>query len=304
MMMWMKNRPKGNTFVHEIEGDGDIIVVIPTADFNGEFATMCRNIIFKGLKIIFVESAEQPDPYFNYAHSVNVGIDVALRYKPKWIVVSNDDMIKVDDVSKLKLELSGIDNSKFDLVLAEPDFQVSTKLMVCEPTFLLIQYRKLLHSLLIKLDSLNSFSKFASIPRRGTYFRKLLNYYFVHKVESLLPEPSFFIRENSRNYKSIFFRPLIKYTNFEAFGIFSYEYLSNCAQLFDEAYINSHEDHDVSLHCSFKNERIGEINYRIKGIGRSSLGGSLPRSMRILASNCYFNTKMRTIVRDMSHKSD
>ena len=69
LIQWMKERPIGIARVHEINGDKDIIVVIPTANFNGDHAIECRNAIFKGLHIIFVESGEIPDPYFNYSCS-------------------------------------------------------------------------------------------------------------------------------------------------------------------------------------------------------------------------------------------
>ena len=117
LIQWMRERPKGVANIHEVDGDKEIIVVIPTADFNGRYARECREVIFKGLHIIFVESGEVPDPYFNYAHNVNVGIKKAMEYSPKWVVVSNDDMYKIDSSSYLLRILSSIDNKEFDYVL-------------------------------------------------------------------------------------------------------------------------------------------------------------------------------------------
>ena len=53
---WMKERPKGSCEIKEGKGEKDIIVVIPTADFEGEYAKRCREKIFKGLHMIFVVS--------------------------------------------------------------------------------------------------------------------------------------------------------------------------------------------------------------------------------------------------------
>ena len=61
LIRWMKERPKGVANVHEVEGYKDIIVVIPTADFNGKYAKECRENIFKGLHMVFVESGEIPN---------------------------------------------------------------------------------------------------------------------------------------------------------------------------------------------------------------------------------------------------
>ncbi|MGC8484002.1 MAG: hypothetical protein ACP5OE_10215, partial [Thermodesulfobium sp.] len=105
---WMKERPKGSCEIREVDGDKNIIVVIPTADFDGKYAKNCREEIFKGLHIVFVVSGKN-NFYFNYAHNCNVGIKKALEYNPKWIVISNDDMKKIDDCKKLIFELRNVD---------------------------------------------------------------------------------------------------------------------------------------------------------------------------------------------------
>jgi len=53
----MKERPKVHYDIIEVEGNKDIIVVIPTADFNEKFAKACRDDIFKGLHMIFMQSS-------------------------------------------------------------------------------------------------------------------------------------------------------------------------------------------------------------------------------------------------------
>ena len=49
LIRWMRERPKGVANIREVEGGKEIIVVIPTADFNGKYARECRENIFKGL---------------------------------------------------------------------------------------------------------------------------------------------------------------------------------------------------------------------------------------------------------------
>ena len=36
LIQWMKERPKGVSYIHEVDGYKDIVVVIPTADLNGK----------------------------------------------------------------------------------------------------------------------------------------------------------------------------------------------------------------------------------------------------------------------------
>ena len=110
LIRWMKERPHGATYIHEVEGDKDIVVVIPTSDFNGKFAKTCRNEIFKGLHMIFVESGGIGDFYFNYAHNCNAGIKKALEYNPKWIILSNDDIEKIHPIELLIKELNNFNN--------------------------------------------------------------------------------------------------------------------------------------------------------------------------------------------------
>lgn len=82
LIEWMAERPKGVANIYEVEGDKDIIVAIPTTDLNGKHAKECRTNVFKSLHILFVESGEVPDPYFNYVQKCNVGIRKAMEYGP------------------------------------------------------------------------------------------------------------------------------------------------------------------------------------------------------------------------------
>ena len=93
LIVWSKRRPHGRAKIYEVSGDKEIIVVIPTADYNGEYAKNCRENIFNGLQMAFVDSGEKGDPYFNYSRNCNIGIEHALKYNPKWIILSNDDVL-------------------------------------------------------------------------------------------------------------------------------------------------------------------------------------------------------------------
>ncbi|MEM4068155.1 MAG: hypothetical protein QXV17_14990 [Candidatus Micrarchaeaceae archaeon] len=96
LIQWMKERPKGRAEIIEVEGDKEIIVVIPTADFNGRYAKECRENIFKGLHNVFVEGGFPKAPRFNYARNCNVDVKKAAEYDPKLVAVSIDDMIKTN----------------------------------------------------------------------------------------------------------------------------------------------------------------------------------------------------------------
>ncbi|MGC8567588.1 MAG: hypothetical protein ACP5M8_08110 [Caldisphaera sp.] len=119
LIKWMRERPKGNYRIVEFNKENnEIIVVIPTMDVNGKFALNCRNEIFKGLHIIFVESGHS-NYYFNYAHNCNAGIKKAMEYNPKWILLSNDDMYKIYDIEILIKELNVAQEKGIDLAFPE-----------------------------------------------------------------------------------------------------------------------------------------------------------------------------------------
>ena len=146
LIQLMEERPKGVANIHEVNGDKDIVVVMPTADFNGKYAKECRDNIFKGFHIIFVESGEIPDPYFNYAHNCNVGIKKAMEYNPRWLVISNEDMKRIDEPQKLKNSLVKFDPDEVDVLFTKesPDRYHSQPTYLGKPNSM----GKVLHRLL------------------------------------------------------------------------------------------------------------------------------------------------------------
>ena len=275
LIQWMRERPKGVANIHEVEGDKDIIVVIPTADFNGKYAKECGDNIFKGLHIVFVESGEKGDFYFNYAHNCNVGIRKAMEYNPEWVVVSNDDISSPFDPEVLKTELLKLKNETIHMVLTKDSIQTSTEMSVCSFT--------LLGLLIYKFFNVTRLNQFVDKNHEIFHISTKINRNFKNR---------YFILADRKNIFNIFIKKLYKYTNFEAFGIFSSLWLRNRQVLFDETYINAHEDQDVSILQNKKPTKIAWINYRIKGIGGVSLESNLQRGLRGVSSDCYFNYKI------------
>jgi hypothetical protein len=92
LIRWMRNRPTAQIKIREVEGDSEVVVVIPTADSEGSFAKRAASL-YKGLHVVLVESRGQ---FFNYARSVNAGLRRAVELSPRWVVVSNDDLLRAD----------------------------------------------------------------------------------------------------------------------------------------------------------------------------------------------------------------
>ncbi|MEM0134277.1 MAG: hypothetical protein QXU18_03500 [Thermoplasmatales archaeon] len=266
LIQWMKERPKGVHTIHEVEGDKDVIVVIPTADYNGKYAKECRENIFKGLHIIFVVSGNG-NFYFNYAHNCNVGIEKAMEYNPKWIVLSNDDMVKIDDINILRNNLESLDSKVVSVVFTEP---------------------------------LGYHSVYNKVTRRNWFLKK----YFILKSETFGKTINLLLDKFSadiaivRNFgfRKYFTAKGYSYVDFIDFNVFSNDFLNENTHLFDENFINEKEDSDLSLSIATNKIISARIKYKIGDLIGSTLGTGPDRDLRSIASTIYFDYKWKNLV--------
>ena len=277
LIQWMIERPNGISKIHEIEGDKDIIVVILTADFEGEYSKKCRDEIFTGLHMIFIESGEKPDPYFNISHNANIGLQKALEYNPKWIIDAGDDMYKIDDVTALVSQLRRIDNSKIDSVFTSPNSYHSTPSFIRTPNlffsptlyFLGIFSRRFRYTykLVLQLKRLNKRIYLARRDYKIGLVPKLINIFL--------------------------FRKLKYFTNMISFAIFSSKFINEFSgSPYDELYINEMEETNLSLLLSQHNSESVFIDYQIGQHVGTSLGNDIVRTLRVLPSYSYFSYKI------------
>jgi hypothetical protein len=266
LIKWMQERPKGIANIHEVDGDKDIIVVIPTADFNGKYAKECRDNIFKGLHIVFVESGGRGDFYFNFAHNCNVGIKRAMEYNPKWIVVSNDDMYKIDDVETLRSELVHL--SQRNVSSPKSKDRDIDAVYTLHPEYG--------NSAPVQLTVPNILWKMVALVLPHSDFvlaQKLLN--------------KFNTKLKWSKVKSIFYKRGYMFINFGSFFIFSGSFVAeNGGKMFDEVYINGVEDVDISINVKVR-ASTATTNYRISAwskehpVGGATLGTGTPRKINV-----------------------
>ena len=264
LIQWMRERPKGVANIHEVEGDKEIVVVIPTADFSGKYARECRDNIFKGLHIIFVESGEIPDPYFNFAHNMNVGIKKAMEYNPKWVVVSNDDMRKKSSPSTLISELNNLNNSDKKAIFVK-NSKVSPRWHISKRTII----SKF-------LDTWKKYRNDSNYFKGVEIFRKFgVSYYFVWGIESL-----FYSHESS-------------YVNTGSFCCYSGIFCNSLeGKIYDETFINSAEDLKLSMLLTKHRQYYSFFKkYDIINIGGATLGSST-RGLRDVSGMVYLNYEL------------
>lgn len=266
---WMKERPKGSVYIHEIDGNKKVIVVIPTANFNGRLARNCRDTIYKGLQIIFVESAEN-DPFFNYAYSCNIGVKKAMKYNPEWVIVSNDDVLESESVEKLLSELHEKDGCDIIFTKPEGDQHSYTVRIGSITRYKTIYY--LVHGLPgLKLKRLETLFLRNFAPFYGIERKRYPTKYFVKQ----------FMQVNNVGSLTILGSNFVKCVN---------------GNIFDETYINGIEDVDLSVSIYIKKSKTSFIDFKLVDMSNSSLGRFWgTRLIRDFTNRAYFSQKLETI---------
>ncbi len=180
--------------------------MIPTADFNGNYAKECRDNIFKGLHIVFVESGGRGDFYFNFAHNCNVGIKKAMEYNPKWVVFSGDDAYKIDSPNILRSQLKEIDNGLVGISHIDPPRSYSGK---SEYVGKRRKFTTIIENLLNRLES-------KRLAANTTKFKGNINI-----IEGPPYISSSIMSKISRMHNKLLYKYIYKYRDFVSFGIFS-----------------------------------------------------------------------------------
>lgn len=255
LIRWFKEKPRGFINTYEIKGPKDVIVVIPTSNFYGQEARVSREKIFKGLHIIFVESGEPQDPYFNYANSCNVGIEIAMKYNPSWIIISKDNMEIVDNTEKLTKEIkeAELNNSESEYLLAQPLFDyISRNAMIVKPRIT----RAIINYFLPKGNSI----------KIGSNILKKFNIKYIPRY--------------TYSFKDRFlYRFLFNYNCYISFGIFKKSFFLRSFKEFG-SYIPFGEDDQLSIFASSSKTKTSYVNYKIKPTAGKVLGTGDARYLR------------------------
>lgn len=269
LISWMRGRPKSEGKIYVEENKiSNIVVVIPTKDIYSNYALECRNVIYKGISQVFVESVKPSDTFFNYAYNVNKGIAYAMRLEPDWIIVSNDDMVCVDPPEKLASELSKFDPSRYDALFTIPEG-------LYHSFFRMIATPNSLYSIVTKLH-----------PNRLRKTRlELWEKFSLRYVDALDKGIDGMISKLLYSNK---FRHILT----GSFTILSRDFVNNISgKVFDDTFINGGEDSDLSLRLIYSG-KYNKINYKITDLVGKSLGTGWERILRNVINEVYLSYKI------------
>ncbi|MCW1312495.1 MAG: hypothetical protein OH338_03645 [Candidatus Parvarchaeota archaeon] len=268
IVLWMKHRPKARIRFYISKGSEKVCVIIPTANHNSIYAKTAKKI-YKGFTIIFVESN---GPYFNFARSVNRGLKYALdKYKFNWVIISNDDIYKIDDIRVLEKELNIANKRSADVLFRE-------KTQTREVNYVYVAKINRILLLIVRAFTKGFSNKY---------------YWYVEKFKI-----RFFVYDKSNKLKFYIFNIIskkkIKLYEEGAFWVLSYNFIKkNKGAIFDETYINGFEDHDLSYRVNTK-YKYDFIKFNLGFYNGKSLGTGKRRVLKDLVNLIYFNYKFCT----------
>ncbi len=251
----------------EVEGNKYAVVVIPTKEVNGKWAKADLEI-FKGLHIIFVVDGKGT---FKISQAINKGVEKALKYNPKWIIISNDDMYKIDDIKKLISELKKSED--YDTLFFPKSNTYSNGTVVAKPF-------------------LQKYIRYVRMGWRKEY-QKIVDRLGI-KYELLDFKDHGFMYSNLAYKKNLF----IKIPNHQgSFIILNAKYVRNVlkGKIFDEIFYNGHED-TYLCYRYLNNSRYKFSNFNIGTYIGKSLGTGINRAFWELANEVYFEYLIRELV--------
>ncbi|TRM84012.1 hypothetical protein DJ522_05520 [Sulfolobus sp. F3] len=259
IIKWMKNRPSAEIKVIKDNTENDVVVVIPTMDVNSGRARQAKSI-FSPLPIVFVESRGK---FFNYARSVNLGVLKAIESHPKWVVISNDDMHKVDNATKLIDELS---TATKGMVLASPSSYHTYRVSIVKP---ISDFVRVMHII----------GKIFHLPPAEVY-GYLLNKY----GENLKIKHVVLINSMVGPFIKLSGEIIDSFLNAGSFLILNRRVING--KVFDETFINGYEDVYLSMKMR---EDLEIIKFRINEDRGSSLGFNKIRFLKLFVNEVYMN---------------
>jgi len=194
-----------------------------------------------------------------------MGIKFAINYRPKWVILSNDDMYEIGPIDTLRISLKKIDEKSIDVVFTRP-------------------------------------SKYHLIPvffNESTLLRRAYFILFKYRRQHLRIEKKFkakFFYSPRFGYGRYFFKHNNPHISVADFRILSSRFLyEKDYKLFDEAHIHGGEDVDLSLSL-LGNKKHCFIDYRMGDYMGPTLGNDINRSLRDIAGYIYLNYKIENNV--------
>ena len=221
---FLSQMPKEYVKTTILHNDDSIVLVVPTSDINNIHSRQIKDT-YKAYTIVFVESKGK---YFNFSHSMNIGIEKAITLNPQWIMLTNNDIYSEDPII-LKNQVKNIDK---DIIVPK---KINYGNNIGNAGINIYKDSWLLNM----LYRLKFFSKLFPIQMRGRFICNSIHYY-KHLFK--------YINVNTDSYLNklpFIGKKIIEIYNIQPVSIIKAEILDKYR--FDEIFINGGEDLDLAL---------------------------------------------------------
>lgn len=264
----LKKLPKSEVTIKTIRPSINslIVAVVPTIDSNSDRGKKVSNF-FSPYPVIFVESS---GPHFNYSHSCNEGIEVALKLNPTWIIISNDDIVPLDPFNDLVNSLSKAKGSLYTATDPSRKRRHGGSAFITKVNsfgLLFEVFQIILRRDFVSLQTLVSFGMKKNSYSTGdldTFFPKLISHFGNHRS--------------------------IEYKAFADFCVFKADILKRFR--FDENFWNNYEDRELSFRLFKEGFELIILPFKLGSVGDVSFNGSLRRRLQNQINKIYFSSIM------------
>jgi len=274
---YSRKRPSVKTMFLASDSKSSITAVIPTRSFNG--------LLFKELSVklskinlLWVESS---GPFFNFSYAMNLGIRNAIEMGSEFIMLSNDDVLPMVDISTIDSSIERM-KEKYDLFIPQilnSNLFISPIQSIYRQSIITAHYLKGNHKLKgAEIDKIRHVRMLVQGLR--IYSNPNIMKYIILRQNDPILTGHFTIL--SRKLKEFTLgginKLLIRINNVQPISIVKSSLLES--ETFDESFVNGGEDVDLSVRLSLKGARVGYLTERFQHIGGYSLSNETDRILK------------------------
>jgi GT2 family glycosyltransferase len=274
---YSRKRPSVNTLFTPSDNKSSITAVIPTKSAQDlPFKELPRKL--SKINVLWVESS---GPFFNFSYAMNIGIRKALEMGSEFIMLTNDDILPMDDISNIDIIVKRM-KEKYDIFIPQiynSNLFISPVQSIYRQSFITAHYLKGNHK--PKGDEIDKVMDIRMLVQNlGIYSNPyIMKYIILRENDPVLAGQSSIL---TRKVKEFALRGvnklLIKINNVQPISIVKSSLLES--ENFDESFVNGGEDVDLSIRLSLRGARVGYLDERFHHYGGNSLGTNIERILK------------------------
>jgi len=274
---YSRKRPSVNTLFTPSDNKSSITAVIPTKSVQDlPFKELPRKL--SKINVLWVESS---GPFFNFSYAMNIGIRKALEMGSEFIMLTNDDILPMDDISNIDIIVKR-KKEKYDILIPQiynSNLLISPVQSIYRQSSITAHYLKGNHK--PKGDEIDKVMYIRMLVQNLRIYSNpyIMKYIILRENDPVLAgQSSILIRKVKEFALRGVNKLLIKINNVQPISIVKSSLLES--ENFDESFVNGGEDVDLSIRLSLRGARVGYLDERFHHYGGNSLGTNIERILK------------------------